>query len=457
MKKKWIVGAVVLVAVAVIVFGLTALNKNNGNGVRFKKEAIKKGSIEALVVTTGTLNPVTTVDVGSQVSGKIEEIFVDFNSEVKEGQIIARIEQSSFLTRVQQNKANYQSAIASVEKSRVTLENNKKKLDRALDLFNKNLISYEEKEAVETQYYSSKADLQSSEAKLEQAKSQLDSSEVDLAYTIIKSPINGVVINRNVNVGQTVAASFQAPVLFQIANDLSKMQVECSVDEADIGKVKEGQRVTFTVDAFPDDNFSGTVSQVRYSPEIVQNVVTYTTIVAVENPEMKLRPGMTATVSMVVGEAKNTLLVPNSALRFTPQFTQEEMQKMFENLKRERQARRGDSSQTSGEGSSQAGGARAGQMGRQGSPSGPQFGMAGGQGTQRTPRKDVGRVWIEDESGNLKFIIIRTGVTDNTYTEVVRGELEEGQEVITGENKSGGESSNSSNEAMRRGMFMMRR
>ena len=449
MKKKWIIGIAVLVVAVVIVLGLTTLNKNTSNGVRFKKEAIKKGSIEALVVTTGTLNPVTTVDVGSQVSGKIEDIYVDFNSEVKAGQIIARIEQSSFSTRVQQNEANYRSAVASLEKSRVMLENNKKKLDRAMDLFKKDLISFEEKEASETQYYSSKADLQSSEAKVEQAKSQLDSSQVDLEYTIIKSPIKGVVINRNVNVGQTVAASFQSPVLFQIANDLSKMQVECSVDEADIGRVKESQSVTFTVDAFPDDNFTGTVSQVRYSPEIVQNVVTYTTIVAVENPEMKLRPGMTATVSMVVGEAKNKLLVPNSALRFTPQFTQEEMQAMFENMKRERQARGG--------GSAQSGGATPGQAGRQGSPSGPQFGMSGGQGMQRSQRKDVGRVWIEDEEGNLKPLMVRIGVTDNTFTEVVRGELEEGQEVITGEDQGDGGDSSNSNQAMRRGMFMMRR
>ena len=449
MKKKWIIGIAVLIAAVVVVFGLTALNKNGNNGVRFKKEAIKKGSIEALVVTTGTLNPVTTVDVGSQVSGKIEDIYVDFNSEVKAGQIIARIDQSSFSTRVQQNEANYRSAIASLEKSRVMLANDKKKLDRAMDLFKKDLISFEEKEASETQYYSSKADLQSSEAKVEQAKSQLDSSQVDLEYTIIKSPIKGVVINRNVNVGQTVAASFQSPVLFQIANDLSKMQVECSVDEADIGRVKESQSVTFTVDAFPDDNFTGTVSQVRYSPEIVQNVVTYTTIVAVENPEMKLRPGMTATVSMVVGEAKNKLLVPNSALRFTPQFTQEEMQAMFESMKRERQKRGGDSSQ--------AGGARPGQTGGHGSPSGTQFGMSGGPGMQRSTRKDVGRVWIEDEIGNLRPLMLRIGVTDNTFTEVVRGELEEGQEVITGENQGDEGRDSNSNDAMRRGMFMMRR
>lgn len=449
MKKKWIIGAVVLVAVTAIVFGLNTFRKTKSNGPRFKTEAVKKGSIEAMVVTTGTLNPVTTVDVGSQVSGKIEEIYADFNSEVKKGQVIAKIEQSSFLTRVQQNKANYQSAVAALEKSKVTLENDKKKFDRALDLFNKNLISYEEKDAAETQYYSSKADLQSSEARLEQAKSQLDSSKVDLEYTIIKSPINGIVINRNVNVGQTVAASFQAPVLFQIANDLNKMQVECSVDEADIGKVKEGQRVTFTVDAFPYDNFSGIVSQVRYSPEIVQNVVTYTTIVAVENPEMKLRPGMTATVSIVVGEAMDKLLVPNSALRFTPQFTQEEMQKLFENMKRERQARSGDSSQTGGEGRRRSEG--------QSTPSGLPFGMGGSQGMQGPQRKDAGRVWIVDKNGNIKPVFLRTGVTDNSYTEVVRGALEEGQEVITGENKGDEGDSNRNSEAMRRGMFMMRR
>lgn len=449
MKKKWIIGAAVLVALAVIVFGLTTFTKSKSNGPKFKTEAIKKGSVEALVVTTGTLNPVTTVDVGSQVSGKIEEIYVDFNSEVKEGQVIAEIEQSAFLARLQQNKANYQSAVAGVEKAKVTLENHKKKYDRSLDLFNKDLISYEEKEAAETQYYSSKADLRSAEAKLEQAKSQLDSSEVDLDFTIIKSPIDGVVINRNVNEGQTVAASFQAPVLFQIANDLSKMQVECSVDEADIGKVKENQRVTFTVDAFPYDNFTGTVRQVRYSPEIVQNVVTYTTIVAVENPEMKLRPGMTATVSIVVGEAKDKLLVPNSALRFTPQFSQEEMQEMFEAMKREMQASRGDSAQT--------GGVSPVQQGSQSFPSGSQFGMRGGQGTGMSQRKDVGRVWIVDANGKPKPVLLRIGVTDNSYTEVVRGPLEEGQEVIIGENGGEGGRDSNSSDAMRRGMFMMRR
>jgi HlyD family secretion protein len=397
MKKRIIIGAFILVVIIGMILELTVFQPKKNGGLKYKKEAVQKGNIEALVVTTGTLNPVTIVEVGSQVSGKIEEIKVDFNSVVQEGQVIAKIEQSSFLTRVKQDEANYQSAKASLEKAKVNLENYKKKHDRALELFEKDLISYEEKESAETQYFSAQADVQAAEAKLEQTKSQLESSQVDLTYTIIKSPIDGVVISRNVNVGQTVAASFQSPVLFKIANDLSKMQVECSVDEADIGKVKESQKVRFTVDAFPDESFTGTVSQVRYSPEIIQNVVTYTTIVEVENLEMKLRPGMTATVSVVVGEAKDKLLVPNSALRFTPQLSPVEIQ------------------------------------------------------------KNAALVWMVDENEKLKPIAIKTGVTDNSYTEVARGNLKEGQQVITGL-MSGKENSQGSmsGDSMRSMLRMMR-
>lgn len=446
MKKKITIGVVTLVVVTGIVLGFSLIKGNKNNGVKYKKEALKKGDIEALVVTTGTLNPVTIVDVGSQVSGKIKDLYVDFNSQVKEGQIIATIDPEFFSTRVKQNEANFQSSKASLEKSKVTLENAKKKLDRALNLFEKNLISYEEKETAETQYFSTKADLQSAEARLEQAKSQLDSTKVDLAYTIIKSPIDGIVINRNINVGQTVAASFQAPVLFQIANDLSKMQVECSVDEADIGKVKEGQSVKFTVDAFPNDSFTGKVTQVRYSPEIVQNVVTYTTIVEVNNPEMKLRPGMTATVSVVFGEAKNKLLVPNAALRFTPQLSPEEMQEMFENMRNEMRAGRGQPSRA--DGSTAAIQAR--QRPQTSRPSSERM----GSGMQRFNMKDISRVWIEDEKKQLKMIFLKTGITDNSYTEIVRGTLKEGQEVITG---LGNESGDSSRNSSGRGMMFMRR
>lgn len=429
MKKKIIIGAAILVIIAGVVLVLSLFSPNKNDIPKYEKKAIDKGDIEALVITTGSLNPVTTVDVGSQVSGKIDELYVDFNSRVKEGQVIAELDQSQFLTRVKQNEANYQSAEASLKKTKVTLDNTKKKYDRAMNLFEKDLISFEEKEAIETQYYSAMADIQSSEARLEQAESQLDSSKVDLTYTIIKSPIDGVVINRRVNIGQTVAASFQAPVLFQIANDLSKMQVECSVDEADIGKVKEGQKVRFTVDAFPDENFTGKVSQVRYAPEIVQNVVTYTTIVKVDNPEMKLRPGMTATASVVTGEAKNVLRVPNSALRFNPSLSPEEMKKLMESMRQEMRERRGGSSRP--EGSRPGGDAHRQAAQRPGS--GQHASGMRGFSMQGAQMRQFARVWIEDESGKLKMVFVRTGVTDNSYTEIVSGSLKEGQLVITGE------------------------
>jgi HlyD family secretion protein len=440
MKKKIIIIAVIVVIVTVtgIVLGLTVFNRNNGNSEKYKKQAVDRGNIEALVVTTGTVNPVNIVDVGSQVSGEIEKIYVDFNSQVKEGQVIAQLEQSQFLSRVNQDEANYQSAVASLEKSKVTFENLKKKLERALELFEKELLSFEEKETIETNYYGAKADIQSAEARLEQAKSQLETSKVNLTYTIIKSPIDGVVISRNVNVGQTVAASFQAPVLFQIANDLSKMQVECSVDEADIGKVNENQKVRFTVDAFPDENFSGVVKQVRYSPEVVQNVVTYTTIVDVENPEIKLRPGMTATVSIVTGEARNALRVSNAALRFTPNLSQEEMRDLIKSMM-------GGNRGTGGEGSNpeRKPGQKVDSQGSQRTGSGQrQFGTRG-SGMDGKQMRDFARIWIEDENGQLKMVFIRKGVTDNSYTEIVSGDLKEGQLVITGENTEGSSRSSS--------------
>jgi HlyD family secretion protein len=429
MKKKIIISAAILVIIAGVVLVLSLFSRNKNDIPKYEKKAIDKGNIEALVITTGSLNPVITVDVGSQVSGKIDKLYVDFNSRVKEGQVIAELDQAQFITRVKQNEANYKSAEASLEKTKVTLDNTKKKYDRAMNLFEKDLISFEEKEAIETQYYSAMADIQSSEARLEQADSQLDSSKVDLTYTIIKSPIDGIVINRRVNIGQTVAASFQAPVLFQIANDLSKMQVECSVDEADIGKVKEGQKVRFTVDAFPDENFTGKVSQVRYAPEIVQNVVTYTTIVEVNNPELKLRPGMTATVSVVTGEAKNVLRVPNSALRFNPSLNPEEMRELMESMRQEMRERR--------EGSSRPEGSRPGEDAHRQATQRPGSGQHAsgmrGFSMQGARMRQFARVWMEDESGKLKMAFVRTGVTDNSYTEVVSGSLKEGQLVITGE------------------------
>ena len=438
MKKK-ILLTIAALAVAGAILGLTVFKGHKNGVVKYRTEALAKGDLEALVVTSGTLNPVRLVEVGSQVSGKIDKLYVDFNSQVKEGQILAELDQSLLKAKIDQNNANYLSAVASLERSKVTLDNLKKKYERSLSLFDKNLISFEEKEAAEAAYLGAKADLQSSDARLAQAKSLLDSSKVDLAYATIRSPIDGIVINRLINIGQTVAASFQAPKLFEIANDLSKMQVECAVDEADIGKVKEGQKVRFTVDSFADETFSGTVNQVRYSPTTTSNVVTYTTIVDVDNPGMKLRPGMTATVSIISGEAQNVLRVPNAALRFTPNLPAEEIQKIMkeagERMAARRQQEGGGGQMAGGPGTSTSGQTAPGGVTRTGE--GGQRFMTLGQGQEGAPAQGArlrqpSRIWIQDENGKFQVVFIRPGVSDNSYTEVLRGELQEGQKVVIG-------------------------
>jgi HlyD family secretion protein len=437
MKKKVIIGMVVLVVLVGAILGWTKL-RNNKNGLpRYRMEKLAKGDIEAVVTTSGTVNPITKVEVGSQVSGKIAKIFVDYNSQVKEGEILAELDLSTFESRVKQNQANYLSAQASLEKAKVSLANLQRQYDRSLSLFEKELISFEEKDLAEANYLGAKTDLQAAAARLEQAQSQLDQSKLDLSYAIIRSPIDGVVISRSMNVGQTVQASFTAPKIFEIANDLSKMQVECDVDEADVGKVKEGQTVRFTVDAFPENTFNGTVKQVRFSPTVTTNVVTYTTIVNAENPELKLRPGMTATVVIITGEAKNVLRVPNGALRFTPPLPAEEIaalmkeagEKMFAKHKAEEgpgQPQEGSPAQAPQNPQTAQGGPQTMNFSQAG---GSFQGMGGAGGQRRKPTT----IWYLDENGKLAVTFIRAGVTDNSYTEVLRGDLKEGQEVILGE------------------------
>jgi HlyD family secretion protein len=430
MKKK----VVLILAVVVIaggVLGWTIIRNGKNNDVKYRTEAITKGDVEALVVTAGTLNPIEIVDVGSQVSGKIVKLGADFNSQVGQGQIVAELDQEPLRMKIDQNEANYRSRAASLERAKVTLQTQEKKYERAKALFEKNLISFEEMETAEVAFLNAKSDLITAEASLEQAKSTLDLSKVDLSYAIIRSPVDGVVISRKVNIGQTVQASMQAPVLFQVATDLTKMKVECSVDEADIGKVKEGQKVRFTVEAFPNDNFTGVVRQVRYSPETTQNVVTYTTVVDVENPEKKLMPGMTATVSIIVGEARDVLKVPNGALRFTPNLSPEELRKIQEEMLAQRQQQAGQDGQT-GVAQKAAGQRPAGGQ-RGAAQAGPTTAFQGAAGTQSGQRRQqMPRVWLLGEDGKLKMAFIRTGVTDNAYSEITRGELKEGDLVIIG-------------------------
>jgi len=409
-KKNLLLLVILIVAGASIAVGYALLNDRNASSVKYRMEPVVRGDIQATVVTTGSLNAITTVEVGSQVSGRIAKLGADFNSLVKEGQVIAELEQSLFLTRVKQSEANYRSAVAALDKSKVNESNAKRSLGRAEELFQKGLISPEEREKTEELYLSSQADVKANQARLEQAQAQLDSSRVDFEHTVIASPIDGIVISRNVNVGQTVAASFQAPVLFVIANDLREMQVTCSVDEADIGKVKEEQRAKFTVDAFPDETFYGKVTQVRFSPVEVQNVVTYDAIIEVENPELKLKPGMTATVTIIVAERKGVLVAPNQALSFNPPLSPEEMASLRERM--------------GGEGSE--GGEESARR------ENPATGIEEAGRERMALRESASRVWTQNEKRELVPIFFLPGISDYNHTEVQRGDLKEGQLVITG-------------------------
>ncbi len=333
MKKKVIWIIIALVVVTGVILGLTVFKSGKNNVVKYRTEVVGRGDIEALVVTSGTLNPIETVDVGAQVSGKIEKLNADFNTPVKKGDIVAELDQEPLKMKIQQNEASYLTRQAALDQAKVSLQTADKSYERAKSLFAKSLLSVEEMDAAEATALNAKSSLVSAQASLAQAKTTLDLSKVDLSYSVIRAPVDGIVITRKVNIGQTLQSSYTAPVLFQVATDLTKMKVECSVDESDIGKVKEGQQVRFTVEAYPNESFNGVVQQVRFSPETVQNVVTYTTIVNVDNPEKKLLPGMTATVSIIVGEAKNVLRVSNAALRFTPDMTPEELAKIQQDMR----------------------------------------------------------------------------------------------------------------------------
>jgi HlyD family secretion protein len=452
-KKKVVIGIVVLVVAAGAILGWSLLKNNKTSVAKYRLDKVTKGDLEALVTTSGTVNPITKVEVGSQVSGKIDKMYVDYNSQVKAGQILAELERLPFQTRVSQSQANFLSAQASLEKSRVTLQNLKAKYERSLSMAAANLISADEKEAAEANYLGAKTDVQRAEASVAQAKSQLESSRLDLSYAIIRSPMDGIVISRNMEVGQTVQASFSAPKIFEIANDLSKMQVECDVDEADVGKVKEGQMVRFTVDAFPDSPFIGKVNQVRFSPTVTQNVVTYTTIVDVDNPELKLRPGMTATVNIISGEAKGVLRIPNSALRFTPELPAEEFAKIMkeagERMFAKRQAEGGAApAATPGAAAVQSGQTAGSRM----------FGqsMAGGMGGGQRSGRRPSTVWYLDAAGKLTVSYIRPGVADSSFTELLRSELKEGQEIITGLNGQTTAATTTPGGPPRGGMMIMR-
>lgn len=314
--KKIIVAAIILVLVFI---GLFFFFKKGGKTTAYVTQTADRGDIRSTVSATGTVNAVTTVLVGTQVSGKIKQLFVDFNSNVKKGQLLALVDPASFEAQVAQASANLSMARANLEKSKVALHDTQITFDRNKILYAKNFISKSDLDTSETNYLSAQAQIKASEAQVEQAQAALNLARTNLRYTRIISPVNGTVISRSIDVGQTVAASFQTPTLFTIAQDLTKMQIDTNVDEADIGRIRVNQRVTFTVDAYPDLTFKGNVSEIRNAPTTVQNVVTYDVIVKVDNAELKLRPGMTANVSVIIDDKKNVLRIPNAALRVTLQ------------------------------------------------------------------------------------------------------------------------------------------
>jgi HlyD family secretion protein len=280
--------------------------------------SVTRGTIIDAVEATGTLEAVKTVQVGTQVSGTIKALYADYNSVVKKGQVVAELEPSLFQSQVDQAKATVARLDAETNRAQVDVQDTTQKLTRAQQLWDEQLIARTDLETAQTAAKQAQAALVSAQAQAQQARAALNQSQVNLANSIIKAPIDGVVISRAVDVGQTVAASLSSPTLFVIANDLSRMQVNARIDESDIGRIRTGQSVTFKVDAYPGEIFKGTVSQVRLEPVTEQNVVSYTTIIDVPNPEMKLKPGMTATVTVQVARADNVLMVPSSALRYRP-------------------------------------------------------------------------------------------------------------------------------------------
>lgn len=424
-KTSLVVGGIALVAV---VGGAAFLSRGRSAEPKFRKEKVDRGDVVATVSATGTLQAVTTVKVGSQVSGIIEKLHADFNSEVKKGQLVAELDPTPFQATVDQRRAD-------VQKAQVDLRNTEISFARAKSLYEQQLQS-------KSEYDAAFAARDSAKASVDQAAAALKQSEANLAYTKILSPIDGVVVDRQYDVGQTVAASFQAPVIFTIAQDITKMQVLTNLDEADMGRVKVGQKARFTVDAYPDRPFEGAVSQIRLSPQTVQNVVTYPVVLNVDNPEARLKPGMTANVAIPVDTRRDVLRVANAALRFRPDPNDlvPEARKSAE----EKKAAGGPGArptetpsaearpEAKPEAEAPAGGARP-EGGRRGEGRGPAAGggagrwSGGGRGASRG-----GVVYVEAADGKLEPRKVKTGITDGNVTSVESEELKEGDTVVVG-------------------------
>ena len=313
-SRRWVLPLLLMLAIGAVIYW--QWGSDGGSARIYKTALLDRGSIVATVTATGSVNPVTSVLVGSQVSGRIKALYADYNSEMKQGQKIAQIEPAPFEARAAQAAAAVKTAFGTLAKARTALAQRKLELDRATNLRRQQFIPQADLDLARTNYRDALAQVQVAQAQVEQAQAAYAVADLDLSLTTIYSPVDGTVISRNVDVGQTVAATLQAPTLFVIAQDLTKMRVNASVSEADIGGLAEGHAAEFTVDAYPTETFTGTVIQVRNAPINVQNVITYDVIIEVENRALKLKPGMTANVSIVRAHKDEVLRVPNAALRF---------------------------------------------------------------------------------------------------------------------------------------------
>ena len=331
---------------------------------RYRTQVVDRGDIVQIITANGTLNPVVLVSVGTQVSGTVRKIHSDFNDRVKEDQMLAELDPALFQAQVRQSEANVLSGQAALDLARI-------KIDRVTTLQRKNLVAKEELDVARQQ-------VDAATAQLKLAEAQLERDRINLRNSVIRSPISGVVVARSVDVGQTVAANFQTPTLFQIAQDLRQMQINTSIAEADVGSLQPDMPASFTVDAYPDQRFQGRIRQIRLNPTIQQNVVTYNVVVDVDNADGRLLPGMTAYVSVNAAERKNVLRAPNAALSFQPRRDDEE------------------------------------------------------EGSPRPPAKDRKiQVYVLDDQGKLKPVPVETGITDNALTEIIGGELKPGDQVVT--------------------------
>ncbi len=404
MKKKWII--VLAVVIPIVAAGSTlGVLKFRKAPVEYRTAIIEKGNITSIVMASGTLHPLLTVQVGSEVSGTIEALYADIDSGVTQGQLIAKIEPAPFISRVNEVKANQSmaearvaSAAAEVTRAEVQVKDTKRTFTRFDVLLKDGVVTQEDRDVTLTKYKTAEAELDAEKAQydvavaeLEQARAVLETAELDLSHTDIFSPVDGTVLTREVDVGQTVSARMETPILFTIAHDLREMEAHLDVNEADIGRIALGQPATFYVNAYPNRKFDAEVVGIRSSPKVTQNVVTYDVVIGVDNNDLRLKPGMTANATIIVAEARDVVIIPNAALRFRPKL--------------------------------------------------PVNGNGNGNGNKGRPGevsvlKDTGPgsgvVYVLVKKGRVRLVRIETGVSDDSFTEMVKGDLKAGDLVAVG-------------------------